>query len=90
MLKFTKITNIEMATIHGTVKVEEDGTVKGLTPEQEKSFANSVGFIYTEEKAPAKETKPTDSNSDEEVKKEPVKRTTQRKTAPKKTETDNK
>ena len=79
MLKFTKNKAEKTATIHGTLTIKEDGTVEGLTPEQEKSFANVSGFEFTEDKKPApKKEEPKKEDTKEEAK------TTTRKTTPKK------
>lgn len=91
MLKYNKSKTNKMATIYGNLTIKEDGTVEGLTAEQEKEFANIPGFEYTEDKKPApkKETKQEDK---EENKQEPkkttstAKKTTARKTTTKKTE----
>lgn len=80
MLKFTKNKAEKIATIHGTLTIKEDGTVEGLTPEQEKSFSNVPGFEFTEDKKPA----PKKEDTKEEAK------PTTRKTTPKKTTTTKK
>ena len=63
-----------MATIYGTVEIDKDGVVKGLTKEQEKEFENVPGFELEEEK---KTTRKTTSAT---------KKTTTRKTTAKKDE----
>lgn len=72
MLKFTKNKAEKIATIHGTLTIKEDGTVEGLTPEQEKSFANVPGFEFTEDKKPA----PKKEDTKEEEKKASTRKST--------------
>ncbi|MGI4427223.1 DUF7349 domain-containing protein, partial [Klebsiella pneumoniae] len=40
MLYYKKLLDKKMATVYGTVEIDKDGVVKGLTKEQEKEFAN--------------------------------------------------
>ena len=74
MLYYNKLTGKKMATIYGTVEIDKDGVVKGLTKEQEKEFENVPGFELEEEK---KTTRKTTSAT---------KKTTTRKTTAKKDE----
>lgn len=80
-----------MATVYGTVEIDKDGVVKGLTKEQEKEFANVPGFEFEEEKKTTR--KQSASTSKEEEKKTTRKSTsttrksTARKTTAKKDET---
>ncbi|UXE02620.1 hypothetical protein Biyabedamokiny2_00048 [Staphylococcus phage Biyabeda-mokiny_2] len=50
MLYYKKLLDKKMATVYGTVEIDKDGVVKGLTKEQEKEFANVPGFEFEEEK----------------------------------------
>lgn len=50
MLYYKKLIGKKMATIYGTVEIDKDGVVKGLTKEQEKEFENVPGFELEEEK----------------------------------------
>jgi hypothetical protein len=57
MLKHTKLVNAELATVHGTIKIDDKGVVAGLTEEQEKHLAEvAKAFEYTKPKATVKET----------------------------------
>lgn len=87
MLKFTKNKAEKIATIHGTLTIKEDGTVEGLTPEQEKSFANVPGFEFTEDKKPAPKKEDTKEEPKEEEKKASTRKSTSttRKTTTRKT-----
>lgn len=76
MLKFTKNKAEKIATIHGTLTIKEDGTVEGLTPEQEKSFANVPGFEFTEDKKPAPKKEDTKEEPKEEEKKASTRKST--------------
>lgn len=76
MLKFTKNKAEKIATIHGTLTIKEDGTVEGLTPEQEKSFANVPGFEFTEDKKPAPKKEDTKEEAKEEEKKASTRKST--------------
>lgn len=77
MLKFTKNKAEKIATIHGTLTIKEDGTVEGLTPEQEKEFSNIPGFEFEEEKKTTR--KQSSSTSKEEEPKEEEKKASTRK-----------
>lgn len=50
MLYYKKLIGKKMATVYGTVEIDKDGVVKGLTKEQEKEFENVPGFELEEEK----------------------------------------
>lgn len=76
MLKFTKNKAEKIATIHGTLTIKEDGTVEGLTPEQEKSFSNVPGFEFTEDKKPAPKKEDTKEEPKEEEKKASTRKST--------------
>lgn len=76
MLKFTKNKAEKIATIHGTLTIKEDGTVEGLTPEQEKSFANVPGFEFTEDKKSAPKKEDTKEEPKEEEKKASTRKST--------------
>ncbi|XWX33001.1 hypothetical protein ARTTLWGJ_CDS0134 [Staphylococcus phage PG-2021_35] len=69
MLYYKKLIDKKMATVYGTVEIDKDGVVKGLTKEQEKEFANVPGFEFEEEKKTTR--KQTASTSKEEPKEEP-------------------
>lgn len=92
MLKYIKNKTNKLATIYGTLTVKEDGTVEGLTAEQEKSFANIPGFDFEEEKKQATRKQTTATSKDKEPKEEEKKASTRkstgttRKTTVKKTE----
>lgn len=86
MLKFTKNKAEKIATIHGTLTIKEDGTVEGLTPEQEKSFSNVPGFEFTEDKKPTPKKEDTKEEAKPTTRKTTPKKTTTRKPATKKTE----
>ena len=86
MLKFTKNKAEKIATIHGTLTIKEDGTVEGLTPEQEKSFSNVPGFEFTEDKKSAPKKEDTKEEAKPTTRKTTPKKTTTRKPATKKTE----
>lgn len=79
MLKFTKNKAEKIATIHGTLTIKEDGTVEGLTPEQEKEFSNVPGFEFEEEKKTTR--KQSASTSKEEPKEEEKKASTRKSTS---------
>lgn len=91
MLYYKKLIDKKMATVYGTVEIDKDGVVKGLTKEQEKEFANVPGFEFEEEKKTTR--KQSASTSKEEEKKTTRKSTsttrksTARKTTAKKDET---
>lgn len=91
MLYYKKLIDKKMATVYGTVEIDKDGVVKGLTKEQEKEFANVPGFEFEEEKKTTR--KQSASTSKEEEKKTTRKTTsttrksTARKTTAKKDET---
>lgn len=74
MLYYKKLIGKKMATIYGTVEIDKDGVVKGLTKEQEKEFENVPGFELEEEKKTTSKTTST------------TKKTTTRKTTAKKDE----
>ena len=91
MLYYKKLIDKKMATVYGTVEIDKDGVVKGLTKGQEKEFANVPGFEFEEEKKTTR--KQSASTSKEEEKKTTRKSTsttrksTARKTTAKKDET---
>ena len=91
MLYYKKLIDKKMATVYGTVEIDKDGVVKGLTKEQEKEFANVPGFEFEEENKTTR--KQSASTSKEEEKKTTRKSTsttrksTARKTTAKKDET---
>lgn len=74
MLYYKKLIGKKMATVYGTVEIDKDGVVKGLTKEQEKEFENVPGFELEEEKKTTRKTTST------------TKKTTTRKTTAKKDE----
>lgn len=74
MLYYKKLIGKKMATIYGTVEIDKDGVVKGLTKEQEKEFENVPGFELEEENKTTRKTTST------------TKKTTTRKTTAKKDE----
>lgn len=76
MLKYER-TNIQMATVHGTLEIDDKGVVKGLTQEQEKEFANVPGFEFEEQKKTVK--KQSAPTSKEEEPKEGEKKASTRK-----------
>lgn len=62
MLYYKKLIGKKMATIYGTVEIDKDGVVKGLTKEQEKEFENVPGFeleLEEEKKTTRKTTSTT-------------------------------
>lgn len=59
MLYYKKLIGKKMATIYGTVEIDKDGVVKGLTKEQEKEFENVPGFELEEEKKTTRKTTST-------------------------------
>ena len=67
MLYYKKLIDKKMATIYGTVDIDKDGVVKGLTKEQEKEFANVPGFEFEEEKKTTRKstTRKTTAKKDE-------------------------
>lgn len=79
MLYYKKLLNTKMATIYGTVDIDKDGVVKGLTREQEKEFANVPGFEFEEEKKTTR--KQSTSTSKEEPKEEEKKASTRKTTS---------
>lgn len=79
MLYYKKLIDKKMATIYGTVDIDKDGVVKGLTKEQEKEFANVPGFEFEEEKKTTR--KQSASTSKEEEPKEEEKKTTRKSTS---------
>lgn len=83
MLYYKKLIDKKMATVYGTVEIDKDGVVKGLTKEQEKEFANVPGFEFEEEKKTTR--KQTTSTSKEEEPKEEEKKTSTRKSTSRKT-----
>lgn len=84
MLYYKKLIDKKMATVYGTVEIDKDGVVKGLTKEQEKEFANVPGFEFEEEKKTTR--KQSASTSKEEEKKTTRKSTsTTRKSTARKT-----
>lgn len=87
MLKYER-TNIQMATVHGTLEIDDNGVVKGLTQEQEKEFANVPGFEFEEEKKTTKKqtTSTNKAEPKEEEKKTSTRKSTARKTTTKKSE----
>lgn len=87
MLKYER-TNIQMATVHGTLEIDDKGVVKGLTKEQEKEFANVPGFEFEEEKKTTKKqtTSTNKAEPKEEEKKTSTRKSTARKTTTKKSE----
>ncbi len=74
MLYYKKLIGKKMATVYGTVEIDKDGVVKGLTKEQEKEFENVPGFELEEEKKTTRKTTST------------TRKTTTRKTTAKKDE----
>ena len=78
MLYYKKLIDKKMATVYGTVEIDKDGVVKGLTKEQEKEFANVPGFEFEEEKKTTR--KQSASTSKEEEPKEEEKKASTRKT----------
>lgn len=80
MLYYKKLLNTKMATIYGTVEIDKDGVVKGLTKEQEKEFANTPGFDFEEEKKQATRKQTTSTSKDEEPKEEEKKASTRKTT----------
>lgn len=88
MLYYKKLTGKKMATIYGTVEIDKDGVVKGLTKEQEKEFANVPGFEFKEEKKTTrKQSASTSKEEPKEEEKKTTRKTTARKTTAKKDET---
>lgn len=79
MLYYKKLIDKKMATVYGTVEIDKDGVVKGLTKEQEKEFANVPGFEFEEEKKTTR--KQSASTSKEEEPKEEEKKTTRKTTS---------
>ena len=79
MLYYKKLIDKKMATVYGTVEIDKDGVVKGLTKEQEKEFANVPGFEFEEEKKTTR--KQSASTSKEEESKEEEKKTTRKSTS---------
>ncbi|BDA82329.1 hypothetical protein [Staphylococcus phage vB_SsapH-Golestan-105-M] len=79
MLYYKKLLDKKMATVYGTVEIDKDGVVKGLTKEQEKEFANVPGFEFEEEKKTTR--KQSASTSKEEEPKEEEKKTTRKTTS---------
>ena len=79
MLYYKKLIDKKMATVYGTVEIDKDGVVKGLTKEQEKEFANVPGFEFEEEKKTTR--KQTASTSKEEPKEEEKKASTRKTTS---------
>ena len=77
MLYYKKLIDKKMATVYGTVEIDKDGVVKGLTKEQEKEFANVPGFEFEEEK---KTTRKQSASTSKEEPKEEEKKTSTRKT----------
>ena len=77
MLYYKKLIDKKMATVYGTVEIDKDGVVKGLTKEQEKEFANVPGFEFEEEKKTTR--KQSASTSKEEEPKEEEKKASTRK-----------
>ncbi|QDJ97442.1 hypothetical protein PALS1_008 [Staphylococcus phage PALS_1] len=78
MLYYKKLLDKKMATVYGTVEIDKDGVVKGLTKEQEKEFANVPGFEFEEEKTTRKQSA---STSKEEPKEEEKKASTRKATS---------
>ncbi|ARM69153.1 hypothetical protein [Staphylococcus phage Stab22] len=89
MLYYKKLIDKKMATVYGTVEIDKDGVVKGLTKEQEKEFANVPGFEFKEEKKTTRKQSASTSKEEpkEEEKKTSTRKTTARKTTAKKDET---
>ncbi len=79
MLYYKKLIGKKMATVYGTVEIDKDGVVKGLTKEQEKEFENVPGFELEEEKKTTR--KQTASTSKEEPKEEEKKSSTRKTTS---------
>lgn len=79
MLYYKKLLDKKMATVYGTVEIDKDGLVKGLTKEQEKEFANVPGFEFEEEKKTTR--KQSASTSKEEPKEEEKKASTRKATS---------
>lgn len=77
MLYYKKLIDKKMATVYGTVEIDKDGVVKGLTKEQEKEFANVPGFEFEEEK---KTTRKQSATTNKEEPKEEEKKVSTRKT----------
>lgn len=77
MLYYKKLIDKKMATVYGTVEIDKDGVVKGLTKEQEKEFANVPGFEFEEEK---KTTRKQSASTNKEEPKEEEKKVSTRKT----------
>src|SRR5699024_17949 len=77
MLYYKKLIGKKMATVYGTVDIDKDGVVKGLTKEQEKEIANVPGFEFEEEKKTTR--KQSASTSKEEEPKEEEKKASTRK-----------
>lgn len=77
MLYYKKLIDKKMATVYGTVEIDKDGVVKGLTKEQEKEFANVPGFEFEEEK---KTTRKQSASTSKEEPKEEEKKVSTRKT----------
>lgn len=63
MLYYKKLIGKKMATVYGTVEIDKDGVVKGLTKEQEKEFENVPGFELEEEKKTTRKTTSTTSTT---------------------------
>lgn len=63
MLYYKKLIGKKMATVYGTVEIDKDGVVKGLTKEQEKEFENVPGFELEEEKKTTRKTTSTTRKS---------------------------
>ncbi|ARM69366.1 hypothetical protein vBSauS24_12 [Staphylococcus phage vB_Sau_S24] len=88
MLYYKKLIDKKMATIYGTVDIDKDGVVKGLTKEQEKEFANVPGFEFEEEKKTTrKQSASTSKEEPKEEEKKTTRKSTTRKTTAKKDET---
>ena len=83
MLYYKKLIDKKMATVYGTVEIDKDGVVKGLTKEQEKEFANVPGFEFEEEK---KTTRKQSASTSKEEEKKTTRKSTARKTTAKKDE----
>ena len=83
MLYYKKLIDKKMATVYGTVEIDKDGVVKGLTKEQEKEFANVPGFEFKEEK---KTTRKQSASTSKEEEKKTTRKSTARKTTAKKDE----
>ncbi|WRW34392.1 hypothetical protein CF7_0010 [Staphylococcus phage CF7] len=87
MLYYKKLIDKKMATIYGTVDIDKDGVVKGLTKEQEKEFANVPGFEFEEEKKTTrKQSASTSKEEPKEEEKKTTRKSTTRKTTAKKDE----